>query len=521
MSLDLSSALAMHRALRPEDIALSDGECQLSHAELQQWVGGTRAAMAALGVMPGNRVALCADNCVELVVAMLACLEAGYTFIPLPYRDPAARLERLLRKARPALLLADRRKVLAWDGPRADLFAAVVPDHEGTRLAGDALAQGDAQDGGNVPAYVIFTSGSTGEPKGVCIARDAFHHAVHAAASIMRFDASTRSLLILPLHFDASFSSLFPVLASGGSVHVYKGALCLPADFIACFDARAITHTTITPSYMRALVSSDEWEHFRGGHWQTLATGGESPARDALLQIVERRPDIRIYNRYGPTECTMAVCTHLVTAAALASNDAIPIGQPHQGVDFYLLDAACQPVPAGDAGELYIGGAQSMQGYLDDPHATSAVLRVHAPPGKLLYRTGDMARVDAQGHYTYLGRADGVVKRNGLRISLAEIEQALMAMDDVTAAICIAVQDREQTFIVAYIMVPESLAPAVRHLRKGLLEHLPAGMLPDLIHALPVFPATGGGKADRQALRAQASHLLEQAGLFGERAPQP
>lgn len=521
MSLNLCSALAMHRSVQPEAIAVSDGEIQVSHAALQQWVRGTRAAMAALGVVPGNRVALCADNCVELVVAMLACLEAGYTFIPLPYRDPSARLEKLLKKARPALLLADRRKALAWDGPRGDLFTIVAPDQGAACLAGDVLAPYDAQTPSDVPAYVIFTSGSTGEPKGVCIARDAFHHAVHAAASIMQFDVSTRSLLILPLHFDASFSSLFPVLAAGGSVHVHKGALCLPAEFIACFEAKAITHTTITPSYMRALVSSDEWEDFRGANWQTLATGGETPARDALMQIVELRPGIRIYNRYGPTECTMAVCTHLVTKALLTSNDLVPIGKPHQGVDFHLLDAACHPVATGEVGELYIGGAQGMLGYLDDPHATSAVLRMHTPPGRLLYRTGDLARIDAQGNYVYLGRADGVVKRHGLRISLAEIEQAFMAMDDVSAAICIAVHDHDKTFIVAYIMALEGASPTVRRLRKGLLEHLPAGMLPDLIHALPVFPATGGGKADRQALKAQASRLLEEAGLFDERATQP
>lgn len=519
MSFDLRSALAMHRSVQPEAVAVSDGQIQVNYAELQQWVREAQTAMTMLGVVPGSRVALCADNCVELVVAMLACLEAECTFIPLPYRDPSARLEKLLHKARPALLLADRRKALAWDGPRADLFATVVQDPAPAVHADRPTARSEADR--DAPAYVIFTSGSTGDPKGVCIARDAFHHAVEAAASAMRFDANTRSLLILPLHFDASFSSLFPVLAAGGRVHVHQGALCLPAEFIACFETESITHTTITPSYLRALVLSDEWKDFDGGHWQTLATGGESPARDALLQIVERRPGIRIYNRYGPTECTMAVCTHLVEKKLLASDDIIPIGQPHQGVDFHLLDAACHPVAAGDVGELYIGGAQGMLGYLDDPHATSAVLRMHALSGQQLYRTGDMARRDPQGNYVYLGRADGVVKRNGMRISLTEIEQALMAMDGVGSAICVAVHDRGQTRIVAYIAAVQGHSLTTRHLRKGLLVRLPAGMLPDLIHALPMFPATGGGKADRQALKCQAFRLVEDAGLFDDRTPQP
>lgn len=493
--------LCEHAKHRPGAPALSDDGRVLTYGELLKRVEAVHRLLRRHGAAPGTRVAICADNSIEHVVAALGILHAGCAFIPLPFRDPEARLRRLCAKAKPAVVFLGRR------GDIADIASAVdIADVLGSAASGGDGPPPAARMSDDL-AYIIFTSGSTGEPKGVCVSTGSFAYAVQAAGLQLDFAPETRSLVILPLHFDASFSSVFPVLMFGGRVHVHRGPLCTPADFFAQFDAQKITHTTTTPTYLKALVNAEEWASFDGGSWRTLATGGESPPRAVLRRIIDRFPSLRVFNRYGPTEATMAVCTHELSHELIRSDAPFPIGRPHRGVVFALLDADGLPVPPGQAGELYIGGVQLMSGYLDDAETTRTVLGPIVTGGAPFLKTGDMVTTNAAGEYVYIERVDNVVKRNGMRIALAEVEAALVSLEDVKAAVCVDVPAADAKIIVAFV-VPARADVRERELRRALLRVLPATMMPDVIHFTDDAPMTSGGKTDRRAMRAAAGEIV-------------
>ena len=140
-------------------------------------------------------------------------------------------------------------------------------------------------------------------------------------------------------------------------------------------------------------------------------------------------PGLRVVNRYGPTETTIAVA-HLELTPELLDAGLVPIGQPHPGSSFTLVDEHGRLVDRpGVVGELHIGGPQLMAGYLNDPAQSAAVLRTDVVEGGTVYRTGDLVFRDDRGNYVYVGRSDRVIKRHGVRMSLVEVTEALGGID--------------------------------------------------------------------------------------------
>ncbi|XYI03759.1 amino acid adenylation domain-containing protein [Sorangium sp. So ce1128] len=497
----------------PDAPALMDDRGTLSFGQLAQTAARIRALLHESGARPGDTVAICSENGVGCVAAMYGILDAGCAFVPLSPLDPDARLSGLCERARPVVLLASRRRrAFETTAVRLDLDDMVrldgsdpsssAPGREGATPDEEASAN-DA----DAVAYVIFTSGSTGDPKGVCVPNRSFFHASRSAAQIMGFDAATRSLVILPLHFDGSFSSVFPVLLAGGCVFLHRGPICPPPTFLRHMRERALTHTTMTPTYLRALMADDAWSKASCESWRTLALGGESPPKPQLQKLRAELPGLRVFNRYGPTEATMAVSTLEITGEMLASEEKIPIGTPHPGVDFVALGPHGGPCGAGELAELYIGGVQLMTGYLGDPRATAAVLGPFHGGGRPLLKTGDLVTVNSAGQYVFVERVDDVVKRHGTRISLGEIEAALGRIPGVGAAVCVKATAGEEVRIVAFLQ-RAGAELLEREVRRDLLRALPASMSPDLIQFVDQLPRASGGKVDRSALARLASEEL-------------
>ena len=145
----------------------------------------------------------------------------------------------------------------------------------------------------------------------------------------------------------------------------------------------------------------------------------------------------------------------------------------------------------------------SCRGYWGDDELTRTVLRTDIVPGETLYKTGDLVCRDDNGHYVYLGRTDDVVKRNGVRISLAEVTRVLRTIEAVSGALCLAVDQDDKLRIAAFVEAgPEITAPALLH---AAGRHLPPTMLPDEVIVVPSFPMTSSGKIDQDRLRAVRS----------------
>jgi acyl-CoA synthetase (AMP-forming)/AMP-acid ligase II len=226
----------------------------------------------------------------------------------------------------------------------------------------------------------------------------------------------------------------------------------LPRELMDIMIKEAITHISFTPSILSLLVDSLDLNRLVESKLRTVGLGGENPSEADIARLKVAAPNVRVFNRYGPTEAAVAVSSREVTDDLLATHEKIPLGLPGPGVSFHLVDVDDKIVNANLApGELCIGGVQVMAGYLGDPETTASVLRSDLVPGELIYRTGDLVQRNAQGEYVYLDRLDNIVKRNGVRISLAEITAALRQIEGVSDAACIADARSGRTIITAYV----------------------------------------------------------------------
>jgi D-alanine--poly(phosphoribitol) ligase subunit 1 len=234
-----------------------------------------------------------------------------------------------------------------------------------------------------------------------------------------------------------------------------------------------------------------------------MALGGEECVAEDVARLWEMLPGLRVFNRYGPTETTIAVTTYEVTPADVASGK-IPIGAPHPGVSFWLVghDGRLIDEP-NEVGELYIGGDQLMRGYWADDALSSQVLRYDVVPGQKVYKTGDLVFRGPNGLYVYSGRTDDVIKRNGVRISLSEVALALRRVEGVTGAVCLPIDGGDRLAIAAFV----AAAPGVTEdaVRDGSTSFLPASMAPDELVLVSSLPMTPSGKVDRPRLLADAT----------------
>ncbi len=349
-------------------------------------------------------------------------------------------------------------------------------------------------------AYLIYTSGSTGRPKAVAIAhRNAvalvrWSHALWSPAELAAVLGSTS------ISFDMSVFELFATLSAGGRVVLVENILALaelPAD---C----GITLINTVPS---ALAAMTEVVRALPPTVRTVNLGGE-PLKGALAQALSTQgtPDVeRVVNLYGPSEDTTYSTFEVVEKG---SRREPTVGRAITGSWIRLLDRDLAPVPAGVAGEVYLGGAGLARGYFGRPELTADRFvpdpLPDAAPGARLYRTGDLARFLPDGRLDYLGRLDHQVKVRGFRIELGEIEAALTAIPGVREAVVVALGEAggDRTLAAYFVAAEEGPAPAAAELRDALRARLAEPMVPSSFTLLARLPLSPNGKVDRKALPA-------------------
>lgn len=491
-------AVLDHAERAPDRPAVKDIDRALTRGELRAAAGRVAAGLLQKGVEPGDRVALLIGNSVDFVVAALGCLWSGATFVPLAITDPDLRRVQIVADCRPAQVITAGSDQTAPSGlPAGTAWTSLAALSEADGCPPPPVA--------GAVAYVIYTSGTTGIPKGVQISPEAFFTAVQACADAVGLTTDDRALCVSPVHFDGSFSAIFPPLVRGVPLVIPdREALLFPRRFFSIVVSEGITATSFSPSYLRLLRVSGRLPGLADTPLRVMALGGEAPSTADIRAAWAASPGLRVVNRYGPTETTIAVA-HLELTPGLLEAGPVPIGQPHPGSSFYLVDEHGRLVDCpGVVGELYIGGPQLMAGYLNDPAQSAAVLRTDVVEGATLYRTGDLVFRDDRGNYVYVGRSDRVIKRHGVRMSLVEVTDALGGVDGVASAACTTFDLDGDLGVVAFVVPDGEFTPVA--VRQAASERLPDTMLPDQFVVVAELPLTSSSKVDER-------RLLKEAGL--------
>ncbi|GGK35985.1 putative non-ribosomal peptide synthetase [Pilimelia terevasa] len=460
-------------ALDPAAVALVCGADRLTGAELAGRVHGLARTLRERGVGRDDVVALALPRSADLVVALLAVLDAGAAFLPLDVTQPAARLRQLAAGAR--LTIATPSTADVSPVPVLAVSVAVGPPLSEVERHPDDLA------------YVIHTSGSTGAPKGVLGRRGALAELVHGHRHGMVADAAAgRRLRVAHTYsfaFDSALDQLLWLLC-GHELHVYDAETARdPGALLAAYARDRIDVVDTTPSMAGPLVDGGLLD---GPHRPALLVLGGEATPPALWERVAAS-GVAARNLYGPTEATVD------GTAAAVSGDAVTIGGPLPGTRAYVLDGALRPA---HVGELYLAGPRLARGYRGLPGATAErfVADPYGAPGDRMYRTGDLARWTPRG-LEYRGRRDGQVKVRGYRVEVGEVEAALGALPGVAAAAAAVRGGR----LVGYVVGGE-LDPA--GVRAALAGRVPEHLVPAAVVVLDALPTTAHGKLDRAALPA-------------------
>ncbi|WP_380281982.1 amino acid adenylation domain-containing protein [Kitasatospora purpeofusca] len=488
----LTALLADTARAHPDRPALEFEGRTVDYRELDERATGLARRLRALGVGPDDRVAVCLEQSPELAVALVAVLKAGGAYLPLDPEQPPARLAHLVADA-------DVR-VLVTDSALRERF----PGHEGAVLLLDTdPAQRDPQpleeiSGPDRLAYVIYTSGSTGTPKGVAVQHRQILNYLAGVRERLRIEPGAGYGLLQSLSFDFSITMLYLALSTGGRVHLLPRRIA-GAELAEQIERLELDYLKMTPSHLAALGADAPMERLLPQ--RALVLGGEASAWPWAAELAALGR-CAVFNHYGPTEATVGVTVHEVTAEA-AGPGSTPIGTPLAGARCHVLDEAMQPVPPGVTGELYLGGDRLARGYLGRPDLTAErfVDDPFGAPGDRLYRTGDLARWHADGTLDYLGRADDQIKVRGYRVEPGEVEAALTALPGITQAVVLARGEGLRQTLVAYLEHPgEGPAPAAADLRDTLSEVLPDYMVPARFVVLERLPLLAHGKVDRRNL---------------------
>ncbi|AEI67139.1 non-ribosomal peptide synthase/polyketide synthase [Corallococcus macrosporus] len=490
-------------ARTPEALAVVAEDSRLTYGELNRRANQVAHHLRSLGVGPDVPVGLYLDRSASALVGLWGILKAGGAYVPLDVTSPAERLQSVLADAEARVLvtqssLAD---ALRWGA------GAVVC------LDSDAHALAEWSDSNPVPtaapenlAYVIFTSGSTGKPKGVAIEHRQLVTYVDGVSARLALPEGASFASVSTLAADLGHTAVFPTLCRGGALHlVSRERASDPSALAALFEQERVDCLKIVPAHLQALLASGRPERVLPR--QRLVLGGDVSEWALMDRVHALAPGLVVFNHYGPSETTVGVLTLQVEREPRGRVSAsVPLGRPIPNARVYVLDARLRPVPVGIPGELCIGGETVGRGYLGRPDLTAERFMPDPytdAPGARMYRTGDRARVLADGRVEFLGRMDYQLKVRGYRVELGEVESALERHVAVRESVVVALDGAaEGKRLVGYAVPKPGHALDAESLRGFLARTLPEYMVPQALVVLDSLPLTPNGKVDRKALPA-------------------
>ena len=500
----------------PDAVAVLCENTQLTYQQLNQKANQLAHYLRSLGVGTKDLIGICLERSLEMVVGLLGILKAGAAYVPLDPGYPAERLAFILADTQTPIILTQEKLVTSL---QADSRKVVCLDADWERIAKNCQENPVCRTTSEHLIYTIYTSGSTGQPKGVMIPHRGIYNQLFWRQKTFELTAADKVLQNISFSFDPSVWQIFWPLCFGAKLVLARpGSNQDTGYLVKLIIAAQITVIALVPSLLRVLLEEEEIVNCQC--LRHITCGGEALPVELIERFFARlNLDNVLHNCYGPTEASIDAT--FWTCQRQTNYTIAPIGRPIANTEIYILDENLQPIPAGEPGELHIGGIGLAQGYLNRPELTEEKF-IPNPFAKgnrpeifplltasdRLYKTGDLARYLPDGNIEFLGRIDYQVKIRGFRIELGEIEVVLNQHPGLQQGIVIAREDIPgEKRLVAYIIANSeqilsqagSLGGAAI-LRSFLQQQLPEYMVPAAYVLLETMPLNANGKIDRRAL---------------------
>ncbi|MBA4055354.1 MAG: non-ribosomal peptide synthetase, partial [Marivirga sp.] len=474
----------------PDNLAVVYDDDKITYAELNNRANWIAHRMADEGMVAHQRIALLFFPSIEMVVAILAILKNGGTYVPISTETPYERIKYILSDCDAGLLLTQS-NILSRETPIEQSLKIdhLIVDFDHYQSTGHPNPERK-----NVEAdviYVIYTSGSTGKPKGVEVRDSGIHNTVAFYKELFLVKEKMKVSQVANIGFDAAALEMWSCFLSGCCLHIAPQEVRLNPDAMHkwLFD-NSIEVTFQVPVIAEYLLKRDPCTFNR--NLRNINIGG-----DKLNYFPDSNLPFKVCNLYGPTEDS--IWTTWAEMDCKGGRTTYIIGKPIANKQVYILDNNNKLQPIGVPGELCISGAGVAKGYLNNEMLTSRKFLLNPfKEGELMYKTGDLARWLSDGNIEFLGRMDDQVKIRGFRIELREIESQLSSHALITDSIVVTKGDDGNKCLVGYYVSEKAIATS--ELRSYLSPRLPNYMIPHVYVHLKSLPLTSNGKVDRNAL---------------------
>lgn len=471
----------------PQAISVTYGDEHITYQELNQranWVG---QRLISKGITPGKIVGLFLERSIDMIVAILGVLKSGGAYLPIDITSPEKRINTMLDDCHASLVIVSNILLEKCITPLEKLSIQDIASEERDLPNPRVFLPADSS------CYIIYTSGTTGKPKGVMVTHDNLMSLFFNNQFLFDFNQSDVWTMFHRYCFDFSVWEMYGALLFGGKLVVVSTEQSLdPLAFREVLIGNGVTVLNQTPTAFHNLIQNESSHHPDLVKLRYVIFGGEKLNPKILRDWITLYPDVKLINMYGITETTIHVTYHQIREKEIHAARSV-IGKPLPAVSAYILDENLKIVPQGFLGELYVGGSGVSKGYMNDPQLTQLKF-IENPfqPGEILYKSGDLVRLDDEQELEYIGRKDQQIQLKGFRIELGEIEAALTNYRYIDDAKVMVVERNGQQQLVAYYMAAKPIAST--HLRRVLSASLPVYMIPSCFQHLDKIPLTVNGK---------------------------
>jgi amino acid adenylation domain-containing protein len=500
----------------PAKVAVIAGDTHLTYAELNERANQLARHLRSLGVERESLVGICIDRSLEMAIGIVGILKSSGAYLPLDPDYPKDRLAFMVRDANPPVIVTKSNLVDAL--PDSESRVVLLDDVAtlSSLPTDDLIDQPLPSD----LAYVIYTSGSTGQPKGVMIEHGNLANYLRALNHELGIRGDDVYLHLASIAFSSSRRQLMLPLAQGATVRIAdSNERKDPLKLFQTIKACGVTVMDAVPSFWRnctTILRELDEEERRGllANKLRLMLSASEPLTSNIPRTWAKdfQHPARHVHMFGQTETAGIVCVNEISIED--GSERVPIGRPIANTEIRIVDENMKSCPAGEAGELFIGGAGVGRGYLNRPELSSE--RFITNEFGRFYRTGDFARLRGDGMLEFAGRRDQQIKIRGFRVELAEVETALAAHPAVRECVVVAKTDaHENTRLVAYFATKSGPLTA-SELRTFLSGRLPEHAVPSSFVELDALPLSANGKVDRLALSQRQESLVLESNTYVE-----
>lgn len=494
----------------PERLAVCCADQALTYRELLVRASQVARALRQLGVRPGDLVGLSVPRSLGSAAAVLGVLLAGGVYVPIDPAYPNERQRFIQSDSGAKVIVVQGSDPSSLPHDEQTQLLAIDSDAVTTQPQEPLQPIEVAQDEDDGLLCLVYTSGSTGKPKGVCVTKSGMHNRFRWGWQRYPFADDDVIAHRSSLNFLDATTEFFSGLLRGVPTVIVTPEESIDLHrLVDVLSRHKVTRITLVPSLLTALLRTFPDLGQRLPTVRLWVSSGEELSAPLLRRFRVAHPQATLLNLYGSTEVSADV-----TYAEFAPNTPlpegrVPIGTALADAELWVLDDHLVPVPAGTAGELYVGGPVLCRGYWNRPDEDQRRF-VTSPfgSGARLFRTGDRVRLNSAGQFDYLGRADNQVKVNGIRIELEEIEQSVsdeLSAGSMVAAVAVPSPSDPQLRRLWLFAAPQEVG--IKRLQACAQRRLPAAMVPSRWMSLPALPLTPSGKVNRLELIKLAQRL--------------